>query len=124
MPKGVHGYDVEFVDEMQAIMYASGPDIRNGLVIEEMEQVDHYNALCDLLGLKPRPNNGSVAILSRILTKHAKDDDDDEDGDDDDKSDESGSNEDDDDDNEAMGFGHCLSLTVFTACLFIALVIV
>lgn len=121
MPKGVHGYDVEFVDEMQGLMYASGPDIRDGQVIDEMEQVDHYNVLCDLLGLKPKANNGSVAILSKILTKHTREDEDQED-DNDEKSNEIGSKEDDDDDNHALGVGYCFSLTMFITCLFLCFV--
>lgn len=117
LPKGAHGYDAEFVDEMQTIMYASGPDIRDRVGIDEMEQVDHYNVLCDLLSVKPKANNGSVAILARVLTKHAHKDSEEggHSGEDDSNQDDSGEEE-----NDASGehasaiFIHCLLLAMLT----------
>ena len=94
-------------------MYASGPDIQRSEVIEEMEQVDHYNVFCHLLGIEPKPNNGSMSIAKRILRKFDDVDEDDdkseskedskEDDDDDDKDDD----DDDDDDNSVAALQFC-----------------
>jgi len=69
MSKGDHGYDHEYVAEMNTIMYAYGPDIHAGQVIKQMEQVDHYNIFCQLLDLEPRANNGTTELYSKILFK-------------------------------------------------------
>lgn len=80
MPKGSHGYDPDYVDEMSAIMYAYGPDIRDGQVIEQMDQVDHYNLFCALLNLEPKPNNGTTEMFKQVLNKYATEEEDQNDG--------------------------------------------
>lgn len=109
LPKGIDGYDGDFISEMKGIMYAFGSDIQDNRVIDEISQVDHYNVFCELLELKPRANNGSATLAKKLLSKFEKDDDDDDDSEeDDDKDDDSKErppkiDKDDDDDNAAAG---------------------
>lgn len=87
LSRGGHGYDAAFVEEMDAIMYAYGPDIKAGQVIEEMDMVDHYGLFCHLLGLSPRPNNGSTEMYDEVLSKFADSSEEEKDGADDDDDD-------------------------------------
>lgn len=134
LPRGNHGYDPDFVEEMDGIMYAYGPDIRDGTVIEEMDMVDHYGVLCHLLGLEPRPNNGTVEMYDEILNKFDDDSSeeekaagDDKDDDDDDSKEENdkkaekkdGDDDDDDDDNGS----HHGDVSAIVAMLTLALAI-
>lgn len=115
LSRGDHGYDAAFVEEMDGIMYAYGPDIKDGQVVEEMDMVDHYGLFCHLLGLTPKPNNGSTEMYDEVLSKfddssEEKDDDDDDDdskegekkGDGEKKEGEKKDDDDDDDDNGAL----------------------
>lgn len=77
--KGLHGYDPEYTADMSGIMYAFGCDIQDNKVIDEIEQVDHYDIFCELLGLHPKPNNGSHDVMRKIMSKFEEDSDSDED---------------------------------------------
>lgn len=117
-------------------MYAYGPDIRDGTVIEEMDMVDHYGVLCQLLGLEARPNNGTVEMYDEILNKFDDDSSeeekaagDDKDDDDDDDSKEEGNKkgekkdgDDDDDDDDDNGSYHG-DVSAIVAMLTLALAI-
>ena len=72
--KGGHGYDPSESKEMQAIFYARGPAFKKGATIEPFESVNVYPLLAHLLGIKPRPNNGSLSIFEHILTSDSKGD--------------------------------------------------
>ena len=65
--KGVHGYDPTVCKEMQTIFFASGPAFKRGVTMEPFESVNVYPLLAHLLGIKPRPNNGSLSIFKDVL---------------------------------------------------------
>jgi alkaline phosphatase D len=61
--KGEHGWDPRLVPEMKAIFYAEGPDVKPGVKLETFENVNVYDFVCGILGLKPAPNDGDVKVL-------------------------------------------------------------
>ena len=66
--KGDHGYDNE-LPSMKPIFYATGPDFRKGAHSTAIRSVDVYPLLCELLGIEPQPNNGSLEATSDFLRK-------------------------------------------------------
>lgn len=68
-PVGEHGYDVTRMPEMKAIFVANGPDIRPGTKLSSFPNVDVYDFIAKLLGLKPAPNDGDLKPLRPAL-KH------------------------------------------------------
>ncbi|HKA19269.1 MAG TPA: ectonucleotide pyrophosphatase/phosphodiesterase [Blastocatellia bacterium] len=67
--KGGHGYDNE-LPSMRAIFIAEGPAFRQGVVIEPFENVDVYNLLAKILGLKPAPNEGNDGVARVALSSN------------------------------------------------------
>lgn len=65
---GTHGYDPYKVKDMRTIFYARGPSLKKGYVSPPIENVDHYNLMCHLLGIKPLPNNGSLERIAGMFT--------------------------------------------------------
>ena len=65
--KGGHGYDNE-LPSMRAIFIAEGPAFKQGVVIEPFENVDVYNLLAKILGLKPAPNDGHDGVARVALS--------------------------------------------------------
>ena len=65
--KGGHGYDPYLSDEMQAIFFARGPAFKRGVTMEPFESVNVYPLLAHLLGIKPKPNNGSLSVFKHVL---------------------------------------------------------
>ncbi|GFO43553.1 ectonucleotide pyrophosphatase/phosphodiesterase family member 5-like [Plakobranchus ocellatus] len=63
---GCHGYDNEEKD-MRPFFVAMGPSFRKGFSLSTFNIVDLYPLMCRLLGLKPAPNNGSLAVVSQFL---------------------------------------------------------
>jgi predicted AlkP superfamily pyrophosphatase or phosphodiesterase len=68
-PIGDHGYDVTRMPEMKALFVANGPDIRPGTKLPSFPNVDVYDFIAKLLGLKPAPNDGELKPLRPAL-KH------------------------------------------------------
>jgi predicted AlkP superfamily pyrophosphatase or phosphodiesterase len=64
--KGDHGYDWECRD-MHAIFYAEGPAFKQGFATDTLLNIDIYNIVTDILGLKPAPNDGSRERMSPLL---------------------------------------------------------
>jgi predicted AlkP superfamily pyrophosphatase or phosphodiesterase len=64
--KGQHGYDPAY-PSMHGIFIASGPDIRAGVTVPDVENVHIYNLLCALAGLKPAPNDGDDRLVKAAL---------------------------------------------------------
>jgi len=64
---GEHGYDPTQFAEMKAIFYAEGPDVRPGMKLASFENVNVYDFVCELLGLKPAKNDGSRKVLKGAL---------------------------------------------------------
>lgn len=62
---GQHGYDNQ-LPSMQAIFLARGPRIVTGR-IPTFENIHVYALLCELAGVTPAPNDGSLETLRRIL---------------------------------------------------------
>nr|BAN82022.1 phosphodiesterase [Protobothrops flavoviridis] len=63
---GTHGYDNEF-KSMQAIFLAHGPGFNEKNEVTSFENIEVYNLMCDLLKLKPAPNNGTHGSLNHLL---------------------------------------------------------
>ncbi len=64
--RGDHGYDNALVS-MGAIFIAHGPAFRRGAVIAPAANIDVYNLLCAVLGLKPAPNDGDGRLAGSAL---------------------------------------------------------
>jgi predicted AlkP superfamily pyrophosphatase or phosphodiesterase len=64
--RGDHGYDNQLVS-MGATFIAAGPAFRRGAVIPPFENIQVYNLLCAVLGLKPAPNDGDDRLVRAIL---------------------------------------------------------
>jgi predicted AlkP superfamily pyrophosphatase or phosphodiesterase len=65
-PRGAHGYDNRY-QEMQATFIAHGGAFKKGYVAEPFENIEVYNVMCKILGLKPSPNDGKKDLASEIL---------------------------------------------------------
>ncbi|XP_032656675.1 ectonucleotide pyrophosphatase/phosphodiesterase family member 3 isoform X1 [Chelonoidis abingdonii] len=63
---GNHGYDNEF-KSMEAIFMAHGPSFKEKTEVEPFENIEIYNLMCDLLHIKPAPNNGTHGSLNHLL---------------------------------------------------------
>ncbi|HYM00074.1 MAG TPA: ectonucleotide pyrophosphatase/phosphodiesterase [Blastocatellia bacterium] len=63
---GEHGYDPRILS-MRAIFIAAGPDFRQGTVIEPFENIQLYNLMCRILGLKAAPNDGNTTWSDTVL---------------------------------------------------------
>ena len=62
-----HGYDPINCQDMRTIFYARGPAFKKGVTVEPFDSVNVYPLLAHLLGVKPRPNNGSLFVFKHIL---------------------------------------------------------
>ncbi|XP_033991375.1 ectonucleotide pyrophosphatase/phosphodiesterase family member 1 [Trematomus bernacchii] len=65
---GFHGSDNIFTN-MQAIFIGYGPGFKENTVVPPFENIELYNLMCDLLGIRPSPNNGTHGSLNHLL-KH------------------------------------------------------
>lgn len=70
-PRGLHGYDHEH-PLMRAIFVARGPAFPHpkGSQIENFQNLDVYNIVCDSLGLKPKANNGTLRLPFEPIGVH------------------------------------------------------
>ncbi|RXM37429.1 Ectonucleotide pyrophosphatase/phosphodiesterase family member 7 [Acipenser ruthenus] len=64
--KGEHGFDNEAMD-MKTIFRAIGPDFKKNLIVDPIETVEVYALMCELLGIKPEPNDGSIERTRHML---------------------------------------------------------
>ena len=51
---------------MKAIFYAEGPDVRPGVTVGTFENVNLYDFVAGLLGLKPAQNDGDRKVLAGV----------------------------------------------------------
>ncbi|XP_062320727.1 ectonucleotide pyrophosphatase/phosphodiesterase family member 2 isoform X2 [Osmerus eperlanus] len=63
---GDHGYDNK-INSMQTIFLGYGPTFKFKTKVPAFENIELYNVMCDLLGLKPAPNNGTYGSLNHLL---------------------------------------------------------
>jgi predicted AlkP superfamily pyrophosphatase or phosphodiesterase len=63
---GEHGYDNED-PKMRALFVAHGPAFKQGLDVPEFANVNVYPLLAYLLGIKPQPNDGDLAVTRGML---------------------------------------------------------
>lgn len=64
--RGAHGYDNE-LPSMRATFIAHGSAFKKRLVIEPFENVNVYNLMCRILGLKPAKNDANRDLAAEIL---------------------------------------------------------
>lgn len=65
--RGAHGYDPQ-LPEMRATFIANGPDFKRGYVAEPFSNVNVYNIMCEILGLKPAPNDGDFDSVKGMMS--------------------------------------------------------
>jgi predicted AlkP superfamily pyrophosphatase or phosphodiesterase len=63
---GAHGYDNQAL-AMGATFIAAGPAFRSGYVSPPFQNIQVYDLLCRILGLKPAPNDGSPDSTRMLL---------------------------------------------------------
>jgi predicted AlkP superfamily pyrophosphatase or phosphodiesterase len=66
-PGGGHGYDNRLA-AMRAIFIGHGDRFKQGVVVAPFENVQVYNIMTRLLGLKPAPNDGDFRAVRAVLT--------------------------------------------------------
>ncbi len=64
---GSHGFDPYTVQEMGAIFYAWGPDIRPGSTVPPFQNIHVFPFMCRLLGIEPPECDGDAAVLAPLL---------------------------------------------------------
>lgn len=64
--RGAHGYDNKH-KEMRAFFTARGPDFRSGHVVKPFKNVDVYELMCKILGIKPAINDGKYDRIKHVL---------------------------------------------------------
>ncbi|NP_001090160.1 ectonucleotide pyrophosphatase/phosphodiesterase 2 L homeolog [Xenopus laevis] len=64
--QGDHGYDNK-INSMQTVFVGHGPSFKYKTKVPPFENIELYNVMCDLLGLKPAPNNGTHGSLNHLL---------------------------------------------------------
>ncbi|KAI1392126.1 ectonucleotide pyrophosphatase/phosphodiesterase family member 3 [Hypoxylon trugodes] len=73
-PRGLHGYDHEH-PLMRAIFVARGPAFPHQphSKVEVFQNINVYNILCDSVGMKAMPNNGTLHLPLKIIGQHDSD---------------------------------------------------
>ncbi|ESO94265.1 hypothetical protein LOTGIDRAFT_118461 [Lottia gigantea] len=69
-PHGSHGYSNEYMS-MKPIFLAHGPNFKENHRLTSIESVDIYPLICELLGINPAPNNGSLSNTMSMLKSDA-----------------------------------------------------
>lgn len=64
--RGAHGFDNQ-LESMRALFVAHGPAFKREKVVEPFENVDVYNVMAKILGLKPAINDGGAATANAVL---------------------------------------------------------
>ena len=63
--RGNHGWPPQ-KGNLYSILFAQGPAFKVDYEIEPFSILDLYPMMCDLLGIDPRPNNGSMATVKKM----------------------------------------------------------
>ncbi|XP_070556215.1 ectonucleotide pyrophosphatase/phosphodiesterase family member 7-like [Ptychodera flava] len=61
-----HGYDY-MNQEMWTMFYAHGPSFKKGYEAKGFQSVDIYPLMCEILDIKPAPNNGSLDNVKDMI---------------------------------------------------------
>lgn len=64
--KGNHGYD-NLYRSMQALFLAHGPGFKQNYSSQPFENIELYNLMSELIGIRPAPNNGTLGALHDIM---------------------------------------------------------
>jgi predicted AlkP superfamily pyrophosphatase or phosphodiesterase len=74
-PRGLHGYDHEN-PLMRAIFVARGPAFphKPGSRVENFQNIEVYNIICDSIGVKPVANNGTLRLPLKPVGLHSDED--------------------------------------------------
>jgi hypothetical protein len=64
--RGAHGYDNAY-QEMQATFIAHGRAFKKKRTVEPFANVEVYNLMCKILGIKPAPNDGDLKRVQGLL---------------------------------------------------------
>ena len=64
--RGAHGYDNKY-QSMQATFIAHGKAFKKGFVAEPFENIQVYNLMCSILGLRPAQNDGDYEKIKFLL---------------------------------------------------------
>ncbi|ELU15899.1 hypothetical protein CAPTEDRAFT_108158 [Capitella teleta] len=64
--EGWHGYDNN-LEVMRGIFFAYGPDFKSNLQVDGFINVEVYNVMCQVMGVTPAPNNGSLANVCEMF---------------------------------------------------------
>jgi predicted AlkP superfamily pyrophosphatase or phosphodiesterase len=64
--RGAHGHDNQ-LEVMGATFIAAGPRFKKGFVSEPFENVEIYNLMCEILGVKPARNDGDLNRVKHLL---------------------------------------------------------
>lgn len=65
---GMHGYDNQLLS-MGAMFVAAGPAFKSGITVKPFQNIHVYDLLCNILGLTPAPNDGSMDSTRVMLVK-------------------------------------------------------
>ncbi|XP_002731633.1 ectonucleotide pyrophosphatase/phosphodiesterase family member 7-like [Saccoglossus kowalevskii] len=65
--RSTHGWNSSYM-EMHSVFYAQGPAFKEGFMSKSFTNVDVYPLMCKILGVTPRPNNGTLDIVQNMLT--------------------------------------------------------
>ncbi|XP_039595318.1 ectonucleotide pyrophosphatase/phosphodiesterase family member 7-like [Polypterus senegalus] len=63
---GEHGFDNDAMD-MKTFFRAVGPDFKANLEVDPFHTVNVYALMCNLLGIKPEANDGSLEVTQHML---------------------------------------------------------
>ena len=64
---GTHGFEPCNQAACSPLFLAGGPAFKNGTRTPEVRHIDIYELVCDILNLRPSPNNGTLAAIDFIM---------------------------------------------------------
>jgi hypothetical protein len=65
--QGQHGFDPCDQPVCNPLFLAGGPAFKNAVRAPSVRHIDIYALVCDVLGLQPAPNNGTLATIDFIM---------------------------------------------------------
>lgn len=64
--RGAHGYD-NVLESMRAVFIARGNAFKKKKVVDPFENINVYELMCKILGLRPAPNDGNLERVKPLL---------------------------------------------------------